>query len=199
MVIYSVTTPKHVANYNGWVILVVMRYLLLTILLVAGCKHSSGGSSGGNNNSPPDEEPEPVFYPFEFDVATPEGIQIETNGHTIPQVWDIDTWYAEVSQCVSDGYIALGRNDYEFVPGPPVIIKEDLTTIPMCDVTGFGVYCVNYAIPFMGLDSSNSSVLFRREWKHEFIHHILFSNDVDTNHTWHKNHIPNEIWDCEWN
>lgn len=169
------------------------KWIFMALLLIAGCKHDSGG------NTQPVDDDDLSSYPFNFDQETPGGIQIETRGHTIPQLYDIDTYYSEVSQCVADGYATLSISGYEFFEGPPVIIENDLSTLCNTSPSNPGVYCVNFVIPFMGLDSSFSGPTFVREWKHEFIHHILYMNDVPTSHNWHKNHVPSEIWDCEWN
>jgi hypothetical protein len=149
---------------------------------------------------PPDDganDPDPVFYPFEFDQETPGGIEIETRGHSIPTHAEIDGWYALMEQCVEGALLSLGVTEFESVIGPPIIIEDDLSNL--CG-TGSpnGIYCINFAIPFVGIETDHAVIARQSTWKHEFIHHILVMNDISPSHSWNKDHTPFDIWGCQY-
>lgn len=166
--------------------------LLLLLAFVVGCKSSSGG--GASQSSDDEDEPDgPPSYPFDFDHETAGGIQIETRGHSIPSDAEIDTWYEETLQCVSSQYAALNIQGFQEYEAPPIIIEDDLSTL--CGGTANGVYCANYAEPFIGVQTDAAVIAFKWVWKHEFIHHILYMNDFDEE--MNLSHQPIEIWDCQ--
>jgi len=168
--------------------------------MVAACKGGSGGSGSSLNNSDPDDpppeeptEPKLESYPFDFDMETPGGIQIQTNNIFAPDVDQLDTWYEETQQCVADAFTTLGISGFEFFDGPPVVITEDLEDLCATETGWNAVYCANYETPFMGITQINAQ--FANNWKHEFIHHILFYNEFDEQ--MNLNHTPTEIWNCQ--
>jgi hypothetical protein len=174
--------------------------LLLLLVLLSACKKSGGGGSAYSppDVMPPDDvpnepkpEPDPVYYPFDFDQETAGGIQIESRGHAPLDLVAIDLWYEEAQQCVADWFAVLYPDkDFEFFDAPPVIIEDDLQEL-CADVPGLnGIYCTDFAIPFVGLNGVTYQ--FENYWKHEFIHHVLFMNEFSSQKN--LNHKPDEIW-----
>ncbi len=158
-------------------------------MALAGCKKDSG-STGQNGQ---DDEPLPE-YPFNFDLVTPGGIQIQTNGLYAPDQASIDAWYEETLQCVKQAYIDLSMSGFSEYDGPPVVIVENLEDLCAIQSGYNGVYCTNYEIPLMGLDRIQGAP-YENQWKHEFIHHILFMNEFDAE--MNLNHQPAAIWNCQ--
>jgi hypothetical protein len=183
--------------FNVWVFAVIVG--------LAGC-HKDARVSGTTPTPPPapptappvtppdNHVPEPPpsnlpAYPFNFDVETPGGILIQTNGHPIPPVEDIDRWYNEVQQCLADWFpILYPDKTFVFVEPPPVVIVEDTRTL--CGTGATGIYCRNYLIPFVGLNNDWAQFFFK--WKHEFEHHILTANGFDE--ALQLSHQPTQFW-----
>lgn len=136
---------------------------------------------------------DPNAYPFEFDQRTPGGIDIETRGHSIPALADIDNWYRQAQECVKAQYEALSFSGFIEYDAPPIIIEDDLTNL--CGSGSAGIYCTNYTVPFVGIQAGYADFAYRETWRHEFIHHILFMNDFD--HDLNLNHQPSQIWQCQ--
>lgn len=191
-----------------------LKCVLLLIPLISGCKHESGGGPGNSGSSTSSSNssssssgdssssssssssgsPGIALYPFNPDHETAGGIQVELRGHSPePIELNADNWYQETQQCVADWYAILyPALQFEFFDPPPVIIEPDPESI--CgNFDGFvnGIYCVNFALPIMVI-RGGASYNFPNNWKHEFIHHILFMNEFDQ--TMSLNHQPDEIW-----
>jgi len=175
--------------------------LLIFLLILTGCQRPSGtSSSSSSNDDNTDGQDDPTnypSYPFNFDAETPDGIMIETKQLNHPPLEDIDTWYAEVQQCVADWYAVLyPSRTFDFVLSSPVVLDNNTSLSVYCGNGGTtGVYCTNYQIPFIALDAGSAQ--FAYQWKHEFIHHILYSNDFSNQMNF--NHQPSQIWDCQYN
>jgi hypothetical protein len=170
-------------------------FLVLACLL--GCKENDSQSPFSDNEPAvtgrlgEDRSDLPKFN-FNFDQTTPGGIQIETRGHAVPVLADIDTWYVEAQQCVEDWWTVNNSGQhFETIVPPPVVIDDDMENLCLQGATG--VYCTNFEIPFAGLQTAWAQYEF--QWKHEFMHHVLYWNDYDNDAN--LNHQPAELWDCQ--
>lgn len=176
-------------------------WVLAILVNLAGCQHESAPADESNPPAPPVDDPAPTHepppgptstlpaYPFAFDQETPGGILIQTNGHPIPALADIDRWYNEVQQCIANWYPVLYPDKtFEFVEAPPVVIVEDTRTL--CGTGATGMYCRNYLIPLVGLNNDWAQFYFK--WKHEFEHHILYANGFDE--ALQLSHQPAQFW-----
>lgn len=162
---------------------------LCLALVLCGCK-----KSGEDEDAP---EPDPIdqnLYPFNPDKETLGGIQIETNGHPIASLSDIDNWYRQTFECVAAQYFDLGYGTLDEYEAPPIVIEDDLRTL--CGNGGPEIYCTGYTIPILGIQTAYAvSAATRETWRHGFLHHILYMNDFDIQ--MNLNHMPIEIWSCQ--
>src|SRR5690348_5095862 len=133
------------------------KWIFLLLLTLAACK----GGSGGGNTPPDDDDPiELPSYPFEFDVETSGGMQIELRGHDPELLAEVDLWYSEAQQCVADWYAILyPSKTFEFFDPPPVIIEDNLQTLCDAESGWNALYCTSYIVPFAAL----TDVSFRFE------------------------------------
>jgi hypothetical protein len=166
-----------------------IRYLLLLVVLLSACKKESGGDGIDD----PSQDPLPE-YPFNFDVVTPGGMEIQTNGLYAPDPNEADIWYEETLQCVKQAYIDLSMSGFAEYDAPPVVIVEDVEDLCALQPGYNGVFCTNYETPLIGLDRIQGAP-YENQWKHEFIHYILFMNEFDNE--MNLNHQPQLIWDCQ--
>lgn len=167
---------------------------LILAMSVAGCQEDRTRTALPPEppEPPSDELPDLPAYPFDFDAETPGGMMIETQGHPLPALEEIDTWFNEAQQCVADWYAVLyPEQTFEFLLPPPVVIVDD--TRSLCGNGDTGVYCKGYIIPFIGLHADWAQYGYK--WKHEAIHYILDGNGFDDKRN--RNHEPAEIWRCE--
>lgn len=118
---------------------------------------------------------------FIYDVETPGGIKIKANGAALPDVVSIDTWFMESQECI--GYATIER--------PTVVIADDLDDL--CGNGSTGVVCTSYNPPIIGIQTTYAN--FAYQWKHEYIHYILFFNDYPDD--MNRNHEPKELWNCQ--
>ena len=174
-----------------------MRWLVIaSFIALCGCPSGSPSPPNDDGNDDPDDPSDLPAYPFNFDLETPGGIMLEVGQNNHPPVEDIDLWYEEVQQCVADWYDVLyPTKDFDFVDAPPVILQNN-SIDGFCGTNGMiGKYCTNYMIPFVVLVTGSAQFAFN--WKHEFIHHILYMNDFSNQLNF--NHQPDEIWGCQLN
>lgn len=176
------------------------KALVLVVFMAIGCS-----SQDEAPELTTDGNPSLKVFEFNFDVETDDGMLIETRGHDIPASEDLDTWYAETQQCVSDWWASnITARPFEEVMPSPVVIDND--TSIFCETangTGAtGIYCTSYAVPFIALQAEWAR--YDYQWKHEFIHHILASNDVGANDPLNKNHQSDDdtidsdgLWACD--
>jgi hypothetical protein len=160
------------------------------ILVLCACQ-GGGGNNSPEPDGPPDEPDEPVFYPFNPDFETLGGIEVELRGHSPEPLEEIDLWYQESQQCLADWFAVLYPDKtFEFFDPPPVIIEDDLETLCATEAGFNAVYCGNYADPIMGI--TGVTYQFENFWKHEFLHHGLFLNEISN--SINLGHKPDEIW-----
>ncbi len=153
--------------------------LCLSVAVLCSCSPQPQNQSG--EVEPPDSLESPGE--FIYDVITPDGIKIQTNGNPIPPLPDIDTWYMEAQVCI--GYATTTR--------PNVVIMDDLDGF--CGNGATGIVCATYDPPVIGIETAYAN--FEYLWKHEDIHYILYLNDYpdDLN----LGHEPESLWDCQFN
>ena len=172
-----------------------IKGILITLffgLLISGCHDESNQTSTTTDAGPRDFS----FDQFTPTHETPDGLLISAwRWATLPELEDIDTWYAEAQQCVADQYAILYPSEtFEFFLPPEVVI----TSVPgkVCEGNPDApAYCLDFETPFVLLDTD--SALDESKWKEGFILHILYLNDFDSQMV--ANRQPQQIWDCRFN